>query len=70
MTKYQLEYKEQSLLSKLRKMSFLNLNINKNAQNKDRNSQKVREIQDYLILAEYGRAEKALKKHIDKERIK
>ncbi|QES87609.1 hypothetical protein [Rhizosphaericola mali] len=69
MTKYQLEYKEQSLLGKLRRMSFLNLNINKKAKNKDINSQKVREIQDYLILAGYNRAENRLKKHVDTERL-
>lgn len=70
MTKYDLGYKEQSLLVKLRKMSFLNLNIDKNAQNKDVNSQKLREVQDYLLLKGYDRAEKALLEHIASERLK
>lgn len=70
MTKYDLGSKQQSLLFKLRKMSFLSLNIDRKAQNKDVNSQKLREIQDYLLLKGYDRAEKALKEHIESERLR
>lgn len=69
MKKYSLGSKGETLLVNLRKLSFLNFHIGKNDHKQTDNFNKIKEVQEYLILAGYEKAEKALRVHIEKEKL-